>query len=125
MAAEIHERTAAGAVYIPEPRAVRTEMLFALFDEINLSNAPASAISLAFKYFGVKKKLLRVHEQDAVLLCTAIISSPSRWSWPAFFADDVLACRGDVLGHLRVEAVGRGDGDHLDVAIFEPFRGNR
>src|SRR5258708_5161773 len=37
------------------------------------------------------------------------------------FADDVLAGGGDVFGHLRVKAVGSGDGDHFDVALFEHF----
>src|SRR5207245_2767481 len=69
VAAEIHECTPAGTVYIPEPRAVRAEMFFALFDEIDFSERGGVSHFLGFQIFWRKEKLFTVHEQDTMLLC--------------------------------------------------------
>jgi len=55
MTAQIHQRATAAVIDIPEPGAMRTKMFFTLFDEVDFPKPPSSAISLAFKYFGVKK----------------------------------------------------------------------
>ena len=40
VAAEIHQRAASGAIDVPEPRAVRAKVFFALFDEIDFCEGP-------------------------------------------------------------------------------------
>ncbi len=122
VAAEVHERAAAGAIDVPKPGAVRAKMLFTLFDEINFSERAGVRHFLGLQIFWREEKLFAVHQQDAVLprggnhLFAFGDSHGER-----FFTDNVLACGSDVFCHLRVETVGRGDGDHFDVALFEHF----
>ena len=108
MATEVHQRTAAGAVHVPEPRAVRAKMFFALFDEMDLAERSGIRHFLGFQIFWREEKLFAVHQQDAVLFgrgdhLLAFGDSHGQ----RLFADDMFASGRDVFGHLRVQAVWR------------------
>ena len=66
MTAQVHEGAAAGAIDVPEPLAVRAEMLFALFDEIDFSEGAGIGHFFRFQIFRREEKLLAVHQQNAV-----------------------------------------------------------
>src|SRR5260370_35010563 len=67
VAAEIHERAAAGAIDVPKPGAVRAKMLFALLDEIDFSERAGGGHFLGLQIFWRDERLFPVHQQDAVL----------------------------------------------------------
>src|SRR6266404_752066 len=60
--AEVHQRAAAGTIHIPEPGAVRTKVLFALLDEIDLSECAGVRHFLGFQIFWGEEKLFAVHQ---------------------------------------------------------------
>jgi hypothetical protein len=120
MAPEIHQRAAARAIYIPEPLAVRAEVLLALLHEVNFSEGAGVGHFLGFEIFWGEEKLFAVHQQDAVFFrdgdhLFAFFNGHRQ----RLLADDVLARGGTVFGHLGVQAVWRADADHFDVALFE------
>ncbi len=120
VAAEVHEGAAAGAIHVPEPLAVRAEMLFALLDEIDFAEGAGVGHFFRLQVFRREDKLLAVHQQNAVAFGDGDHLLALRdGHGQGLFADDVFAGRGAVFGHLRVQAVRRGDGHHLDVFFFE------
>ena len=48
VAAQVHQCATAGAIHVPKPRAVRPEMLFALFDQIDLAKCAGIRHFLGF-----------------------------------------------------------------------------
>ena len=83
-----------------------------------LPNAPWSAISLAFTYFGVKNSSSAYISSTPCRRQTSIMSSASSSVIAQrLLADHVLARAGDVDGHLGVQIIRRGDRDHLDILL--------
>src|SRR5713101_7932394 len=96
VAAEIHERATAGTIDVPEPRAVRTKMFFALLHEINFSESAGVGHFLGFQIFWREEKLFAVHEEDAVLFRGGDhLFAFGNGHGQRLFADDVLAGGGD------------------------------
>src|ERR1700722_4013013 len=122
VAAEIHERAAAAAIDVPEPFAVRAEMLFALLDEINFAEGAGVGHFFDFEIFRREEKLFTVHQEDAGLFCGGDhFFALGDGHGERLFADDVLPYSGGVFGHLAMKAVGSADADDFDGGIFEHF----
>jgi len=98
-------------------------MFFALLDEMNFAERSSIRHFLGFQIIWRKEKLLTVHQENAVAFATAIISSPSATVIASgFFANNVFTGCGDVFGHLRVQTVGHGDGNHSMSRSFNISR---
>ena len=118
--AQVHEGAAAGPIHVPEPLAVRTEVLFALFHEIDFSEGAGVGHLFRFPIFRREEKLFAVHQQNAV----ALGGSDHLFAFrdghgQRLFTDDMLAGSRAIPGHLRMQAIRRGDGHHFNVFFFQ------
>ena len=61
--AQVHECAATGAIHVPEPRAMRTEMFLALFHQINFPEGAGIRHFFRLQIFRREQKLLTVHHR--------------------------------------------------------------
>ena len=99
---------------------VRAEVLLALLDQVDLAERAFVGHPLGLHVLGREEQFLGIHQQHA-LPAAGVDHHVGLFQRHAqrLLADDVLAGVGDIDGHLGVQGVGGGDGDHLDVRLLE------
>ena len=99
---------------------MRAEMFLALLHQVNFAERALVRHFFHFHVFRGEQQLFGIHEQYARFLADVdhLVGFFQRHG-QRLLAHHMLARIGDVTRHRAVKMVGRVDGDHLDIFLFE------
>src|SRR6185312_9320323 len=120
VAAEVHQRAAAGALHIPEPIAVRAEVLFTLLDEVDLAEAALIGHFFGLNVFRREEELFRIGQQHAFALAGIdhLVCFGERYA-KRLFANHVFPGVREIDGHLGMQVIRGRNRHHLDIGLLE------
>ena len=120
MAAEVHERAAAGLLDVPEPVGMRPGVLFTLLYEVDAAERAFVRHLLRLHVFRREEELLGVEKQNTRFRArldhrVSLFECNTEW----LLADDVLSSSRGIDRDLGVQSIRNRDRDHLDRGVGE------